>query len=113
MTYFSLKKLKGAPWSNLQNLFSGDLAELDKATLSNMELEIANPPATFVGSAKKKVCLAIMYSEGKGKIYLLDSHTEAISVSEEALWAPGGSSDSDIAGTLTVYGSTMPVVSVT
>jgi hypothetical protein len=113
MAYFSLKKLKSMPWSNLQNLFSGELAELDKATLNNMELEIAHPPATFVGSSKKKVYPVIMYSEGKGKIYLLDSPTEAISVAEEALWAPGGSSDSDIAGTLTVYGSTIPVVSVT
>ena len=78
-----------------------------------MELEIANPPSTFVGSSKKKVYPVIMYSEGKGKVYLLDSTTEAISVAEEALWAPGGASDSDIAGTLTVYGSTMPVVSVT
>ncbi len=113
MAYFSLKKLKSMPWSNLQNLFSGDLAELDKATLNNMELEIAQPPATFAGSSKKKVYPVIMYSEGKGKVFLLDAPTEAISVAEEALWAPGGSSDSDIAGTLTVYGSTMPVVSVT
>ena len=100
------------PWTNLQGMFSGELAELDNSALNNMELEIARPPASFPGSSKKKVYLAILYSAGRGKVYLLDSPTEAISVAEEALWAPGSSSQSDIAGTLTVYGSTMPVVSI-
>lgn len=112
MTFFSLKKLKSMPWTNLQGLFSGELAEIDNATLNEMELEIASPPSSFPGSSKKKVYLAILYTGGTGKVYLLDSPTEAISVSEEALWAPGTSSQSDIAGTLTVYGSTMPVVSI-
>ena len=76
-----------------------------------MEFEIALPPATFVGSSRKKVYLVIMFISGKGKVFLLDSPTEAISVAEEALWAPG-TSGSDIAGTLTVYGSIMPVVSI-
>ncbi|MEN8142260.1 MAG: hypothetical protein ABFQ82_01525 [Thermodesulfobacteriota bacterium] len=111
MAYFKLNKLKSMPWTNLQNLFSGDLSELDKSTLKNMELEIAQPPPTFVGSSKKKAYLVIMYISGKGKIFLLDSPTEAISVAEEALWSPG-TSESDIAGTLTVYGSTLPVVSI-
>jgi len=52
-----------------------------------------------------------MYIGGKGKVFLLDTPTEAISVAEEALWSPG-SAVSDISGTLTVYGSTMPVISI-
>ncbi len=111
-TFFSLKKLKSMPWTKLQGIFSGELAELDNSVLNNMELEIAKPPASFPGSSKKKVYLVILYSEGKGKIYLIDSPTEAISVAEEALWVPGRSSQSDIAGTLTVYGSTMPIISI-
>jgi hypothetical protein len=111
-TFFSLKKLKSMPWTNLQNMFNGELAEQDNTALNNMELEIARPPASFPSSSKKKVHLVILYSEGRGKIYLIDAPTEAISVAEEALWAPGSSSKSDIAGTLTVYGSTMPVISI-
>ncbi|MEN8134450.1 MAG: hypothetical protein ABFS18_02785 [Thermodesulfobacteriota bacterium] len=112
LTFFSLKKLKSMPWTNLQGLFSGELAEYDKSALSNMELEIARPPASFPGSSKKKVYMVILFSEGSGKVYLVDSATEAISVAEEALWVPGSSPQSDIAGTLTVYGSTMPIVSI-
>lgn len=111
-TTFSLKKLKSTPWTNLQGMFSGELAELDNSELNNMELEISQPPASFPGSANKKVYLVILYVEGQGKVYLIDSATEAISVAEEALWIPGTSSQADIAGTLTVYGSTMPVVSI-
>jgi hypothetical protein len=110
-TYFSLNKLKTFPWTNLQSLFSGDLAEVDKSTLNDMELEIASPPETFRGSTQKKVYLAIMYHEGKGKVFLLDSPTEAISITEEGLWVPG-KQGSDIAGTLTVYGSIMPVLAL-
>jgi hypothetical protein len=112
LTFFNLKKLKPMPWSSLHGLFSGEMAELDKSVLNDMELEIANPPASFPGSSKKKVYLVIMYSGGRGKVYLIDTPTEAISVAEEALWVPGTSTQSDIAGTLTVYGSTMPVVSI-
>ena len=111
IAYYKLNKLKSMPWTNLQNLFTGDLSELEKSTLNNMELELALPPPTFVGSSKKKVYLLIMYISGKGKVFLIDSPTEAISVAEEALWSPG-TSESDIAGTLTVYGSTLPVVSI-
>ncbi len=111
-TFFSLKKLKSMPWTKLQGLFTGELAELDNLSLNKMELEIARPPASFPGSSKKKVYLVILYSEGKGKIYLIDSPTEAISVAEEALWVPGSSAQTDIAGTLTVYGSTMPIISI-
>jgi len=111
MAYYRLKKLKSMPWTNLQSIFSGDLAEVDKSTLNTMELEISRPPETFVGSSKKKVYLLIMYIGGKGKVFLLDTPTEAISVAEEALWSPG-SAVSDISGTLTVYGSTMPVISI-
>ncbi len=111
-TFFSLKKLKSMPWTKLQGIFSGELAEQDNSVLNNMELEIARPPASFPGSSKKKVYLVILYSEGRGKIYLIDSPTEAISVAEEALWVPGSSAQSDIAGTLTVYGSTMPIISI-
>jgi len=110
-TYFSLSKLKTFPWTNLQSLFSGDLAEVDKSTLNEMELEIASPPETFRGSTQKKVYLAIMYHEGQGKVFLLDSPTEAISITEEGLWVPG-KQGSDIAGTLTVYGSIMPVIAL-
>lgn len=112
MTYFSLKKLKSMPWSNLQNMFGGEMAEMDNNALGEMEIQIANPPSSFPGSSRKKVYMVILYSGGIGKIYLIDSPTEAISVDEEALWAPGTSSQSDIAGTLTVYGSTMPVISI-
>ena len=100
------------PWTKLQGIFSGELAEQDNSVLNNMELEIARPPASFPGSSKKKVYLVILYSEGRGKIYLIDSPTEAISGAEEALWVPGSSAQSDIAGTLTVYGSTMPIISI-
>jgi hypothetical protein len=112
ITFFNLKKLKPMPWSNLHGMLSGELAELEKSVLNDMELEIANPPASFPGSSKKKVYLVIMYSGGRGKVYLIDTPTEAISVAEEALWVPGTSTQSDIAGTLTVYGSTMPVISI-
>jgi hypothetical protein len=113
LTFFSLKKLKSTPWKKLRGLFSGELAELDNSILNDMELEIAKPPASFPGSTKKKVYLVILYSGGKGKVFLVDAPTEAISVAEEALWSPGTASESDnIAGTLTVYGSTIPVVSI-
>lgn len=110
-TYFSLNKLKAWPWTNLQSLFSGDLGEVDKATLNEMELEIAKPPETFRGSTQKKVYMVIMYHAGKGKVFLLDAPTEAISITDEGLWVPG-TQDSDIAGTLTVYGSIMPVIAL-
>jgi hypothetical protein len=110
-TYFSLKKLKPFPWTNLQNLFSGDLAEVDRLTLDRMELEIVRPPETFRGSTQKKVYLMIMYHAGKGKVFLLDTPTEAISIADEGLWVPG-KSGSEIAGTLTLYGSIMPVVAL-
>ncbi|MFO7606409.1 MAG: hypothetical protein R6W72_08935 [Desulfurivibrionaceae bacterium] len=113
LSFFNLKKLKSLPWKNLQTLFSGELAELDHSVLNDMELEIANPPASFSGSTKKKVYLVILYSGEKGKVFLVDAPTEAISVAEDALWSPGSFSESDnIAGTLTVYGSTIPVVSI-
>jgi len=112
LTFFNLKKLKSMPWKSLQGLFSGELAELDNSTLNDMELEIATPPTSFPGSTKKKVYLIILYTGGKGKIFLVDAPTEAISVAEEALWSPGTVQESDIAGTLTVYGSTIPVVSI-
>ncbi|MBU0480246.1 MAG: hypothetical protein KKG47_03985 [Proteobacteria bacterium] len=110
-TTFPLKKLKSMPWTNLQNLFSGDLADEDKATLNSMELEIARPPDTFPGSSQKKLHMIILYTKGKGKIFLLDSPTDPISVADEGLWKPGVPG-SDIAGTLTFYGSTMPVISI-
>ncbi len=113
LSFFNLKKLKSLPWKNLQALFSGELAELDHSVLNDMELEIANPPASFSGSTKKKVYLVILYSGETGKVFLVDAPTEAISVAEDALWSPGSFSESDnIAGTLTVYGSTIPVVSI-
>jgi hypothetical protein len=111
-THFRLKKLKSMPWTNLQNMFTGELAELDKSVLNDMELEIATPPGSFPGSSTKKVYLVILYTGDRGKIYLIDSPTQAISISEEALWVQGTSGQSDIAGTLTVYGSTMPVISI-
>ncbi len=110
-TYFSLQKLKTFPWTNLQSLFSGDLAEIDKTTLNEMELEIVRPPETFRGSTQKKVYPVIMYHAGKGKVFLMDAPTEAISITDEGLWAPG-KQGSDIAGTLTVYGSIMPVIAL-
>ncbi|MDT8334756.1 MAG: hypothetical protein RQ753_03580, partial [Desulfurivibrionaceae bacterium] len=113
LTFFSLKKLKSMPWRKLQDLFSGELAELDNSVLNDMELEIAKPPTSFPGSTKKKVYLVILYSGSKGKVFLVDAPTEAISLAEDALWSPGATTESDnIAGTLTVYGSTIPVVSI-
>ncbi|NTV12957.1 MAG: hypothetical protein HGA96_03320 [Desulfobulbaceae bacterium] len=111
MTHFPLKKLKSLPWTNLQNLFSGELAEIDKATLNSMELEIAKPPGTFRGSSQKKVHVIIMYAGGKGKVFLVDTQTEAISIADEGVWNPGAIG-SEIAGTLTVYGSIMPVIAI-
>jgi len=111
MTHFPLKKLKSLPWTNLQNLFSGELAEIDKVTLNNMELEIARPPETFRGSPQKKVHVVIMFTGGKGKVFLIDSQTEAISIADEGVWNPG-TMGSDIAGTITVYGSIMPVIAI-
>lgn len=110
-THFPLKKLKSMPWTNLQKLFSGELAEIDKATLNGMELEIARPPETFRGSSQKKVHVIVMYHGGKGKVFLVDTTTEAISVTDEGVWNPG-KGGSEIAGTLTVYGSIMPVISI-
>jgi len=111
MTHFPLKKLKFLPWTNLQNLFSGELAEIDKATLNSMELEIAKPPETFRGSSQKRVHVMIMYHGGKGKVFLVDNQTEAISIADEGVWNQAAKG-SDIAGTITVYGSIMPVVSI-
>jgi hypothetical protein len=110
-THFPLKKLKSMPWTNLQNLFSGELAELDKATLNSMELEIAEPPETFRGSSQKKVHVLIMYHGGRGKVFLIETPTEAISIADEGVWNPG-KRGSEIAGTLTVYGSIMPVIAI-
>lgn len=110
-THFPLKKLKSMPWTNLQSLFSGELAELDKATLNGMELEIAVPPETFRGSSQKKVHVMIMYYGGRGKVFLVETPTEAISIADEGVWNPG-KRGSEIAGTLTVYGSIMPVIAI-
>jgi hypothetical protein len=110
-THFPLKKLKSMPWTNLQSLFSGELAEYDKATLNGMELEIAQPPETFRGSSQKKVHVMIMYHGGKGKVFLVETPTEAISITDEGIWTPG-KGGSEIAGTLTVYGSMMPVIAL-
>lgn len=110
-THFPLKKLKSMPWSNLQNLFSGELAEIDKTTLNGMELEIARPPETFRGSSQKKVHVMIMYHAGIGKVFLVETPTEAISIADEGIWNPG-KRGSEIAGTLTVYGSIMPVIAI-
>jgi hypothetical protein len=110
-THFPLKKLKSMPWSNLQSLFSGELAEIDKSTLNSMELEIAKPPETFRGSSQKKVHVIIMYYGGSGKVFLVETPTEAISITEEGIWNPG-KRGSEIAGTLTVYGSIMPVIAI-
>jgi len=111
MTHFPLKKLKFLPWTNLQNLFSGELAEIDKNTLNNMELEIVLPPGTFRGSSQKRVHVMIMYHGGKGKVFLVDNQTEAISIADEGVWSPG-SKGSEIAGTITLYGSIMPVIAL-
>ncbi|MBU0673736.1 MAG: hypothetical protein KJ950_03735 [Proteobacteria bacterium] len=108
---FPLSKLKSWPWTNLQNLFSGDLAQLSSVELSKMEFEIASVPGTFPGSSAKKVYLLIMYANKQGKVFLLDTPTEAVSISEENLWTPGPAG-SDLAGTLTIYGNVMPVVSL-
>lgn len=110
-THFPLKKLKSMPWTNLQGLFSGELAELDKTTLNNMELEIAIPPETFRGSSLKKVHVVIMYYGGRGKVFMVETPTEAISIADEGVWNPG-KRGSEIAGTLTVYGSIMPVIAI-
>ena len=110
-TNFPLKKLKSMPWTNLQSLFSGELAEMDKSTLNNMELEIARPPETFRGSSQKHVHVMVMYHGGKGKVFLVDTPTEAISITDEGVWKPG-KGGSEIAGTLTVYGSIMPVIAI-
>lgn len=111
MTHFPLRKLKFLPWTNLQNLFSGELAEIDKTTLNNMELEIAKPPETFRGSSQKRVHVMIMYYGGKGKVFLVDNQTEAISIADEGVWSPA-TKGSEIAGTITVYGSIMPVIAI-
>lgn len=111
MTHFPLKKLKSMPWTNLQALFSGELAEIDKSTLNGMELEIAKPPETFRGSSQKNVHVMVMYHGGKGKVFLIDTPTEAISITDEGIWKPGNMG-SEIAGTLTVYGSIMPVIAI-
>ncbi len=111
MTHFPLKKLKFLPWTNLQNLFSGELAEIDKVTLNNMEIEIAKPPETFRGSSQKRVHVIIMYHGGKGKAFLVDTQTEAISIADEGVWSPAAKS-AEIAGTITVYGSIMPVIAI-
>lgn len=108
---FPLKRLKSMPWTNLQGLFSGELAEMDKSTLNNMELEIARPPETFRGSSQKHVHVMIMYHGGKGKVFLVDTPTEAISITDEGVWKPG-KGGTEIAGTLTVYGSIMPVIAI-
>lgn len=110
-THFPLKKLKSMPWTNLQHLFSGELAEMDKATLNSMELEIVKPPDTFRGTSQKKVHVVIMYHGGNGKVFLVDTPTEAISIADEGVWNPG-KRGSEIAGTLTVYGSIMPVIAL-
>ena len=113
-SFLPLKKLKPGMFANLQKLFTGELSTVAKSELKKMELPIAIPPETFPApeGTEKKITLLILYHDGKGQVFLLDSPTKSINISEHGAWESNEEDGSFIAGTFTVFGNQMPVIAL-
>ena len=111
-SFFALKKLKSAPWTNLQNLVSGELANEPKRVLNKMEFPVMHPPEDFPGSTMKKQTMALLFKDGLGKACFLDAPMEVMHVPDDAGWKEQTDATTGLAGVLTVDGEEIPVFSL-
>lgn len=111
-SFFALKKLKSAPWTNLQNLVSGELANEPKRVLNKMEFPVMHPPEDFPGSTMKKLTMALLFKDGLGKACFLDAPMEAMHVPDGAGWEEVVDTETGLAGLLTVEDEEIPVFSL-
>ena len=112
---FSLKKLKPWPWSKLQSMLSGELAQLPEQDLKQLILPVLNHPDPVQHKAvtKNKYSLVILYHQEKGGVMLLDQPTTELEVNQEWRWQPSKRSGSTISGFLKTAEENIPVIGTT
>ncbi len=111
---FPLAKLKAWPWSKLQPLISGELAEKDERTLAGFQLPFLQHPWIFQAFTEPNAAeiVIILFHKENGAVTLLDTPVEEITVSSQWAWEPSDSSGTFLAGHLNVFGEYIPVVNL-
>ncbi len=110
----ALKKLKPRPWSRLQPLFKGELAQMPEAALRRLELPWLTPLINAPGQVNRKNgSLIILYKNQQGGGAIIDEPGTEISIDDNWRWQEAGADEHFMfKGFLWHHKERLPVLSV-
>ncbi len=89
-----LKKLKVRPWSKLQTLFKGELAQMPEADLRRLQLPWLSPMISSPNQEKRRgSTLIILYKDKQGGSAIIDEPGAQITIDDNWRWQEAGADE--------------------
>jgi hypothetical protein len=111
---FQLKRLKTWPWSRLQPLIRGELANMEERQLQGLEFPIVQSPgpsSDYYRSPDNPIIL-VLYRENEGRVLILDTRLETIFLVPESSWEASVEGKESWAGQLKIEKESISVLTM-
>ncbi|MDH3347669.1 MAG: hypothetical protein OEM02_06175 [Desulfobulbaceae bacterium] len=113
-SFYPFKSLKRHPWSKIQPLFVGTLAQNSEQELEKMEVPIFQHPGVLeaFNEPVAKSYLLLLHNGNKGGAVFLDSRVKQVNVSSQWRWKEEQKTDSGVIGYFIAEGIYIPLISL-
>ena len=112
--FYGFKNLKRHPWSKIQPLFVGILAQNSEQELEKMEVPIYQHPGVLeaFNEPVAKSYLLLLHNGNRGGAVFLDSRVKQVNISSQWRWKEEQKSDSGVIGYFIAEGIYIPLISL-